>query len=284
MVIDGMNDIDIDIGIGLRAPHYRDFLVHKPKVDWLEVHSENYLAAGGWDVHVLTTLAQDYPISLHGVGMGVGSAQCFSMAHVARIKALVDRIQPFLVSEHLCWGAVQGRVLNDLLPLPYTEEALKVVVEHVDAFQSALGRRVLIENLSAYVQFKHSTMSEVEFLNELVVRTGCGVLLDVNNLYVNQLNHGHSAAEAIEQLNAASVGEIHLAGHCVTDGVVINHHGDRVADAVWDLYQCALKHTGAVPTLIEWDTDVPELSVLLAEAEKARHKASLCCRALEGAQ
>lgn len=269
MAIDG-----VGIGIGLRAPHYRDFLEHKPKVDWLEVHSENYLGQGGWDVHVLTTLAQDHPISLHGVGMGLGSAQGFSMAHVARIKALVDRIQPFLVSEHLCWGAVQGRVLNDLLPLPYTEEALDVVVTHVDILQHALGRSVLIENLSAYVQFKHSTMTEVEFLNELVARTGCGLLLDVNNLYVNQLNHGHSAAQAIAQFNAAAVGEIHLAGHCVLDGVAIDHHGDRVADAVWDLYQCALQHTGAVPTLIEWDTDVPELSVLLAEAETARHKAA----------
>lgn len=277
MTIDG-----IGIGIGLRARHYRDFLEHKPKVDWLEVHSENYLGDGGWDVHVLTTLAQEYPISLHGVGMGLGSAQGFSMAHVMRIKALVNRIQPFLVSEHLCWGAIQGQALNDLLPLPYTEEALNVVVRHVNMVQDALDRSILIENLSAYVQFKHSTMSEVEFLNELVARTGCGVLLDVNNLYVNQLNHGHSAAQAIAQVNAAAVGEIHLAGHCVTDGVVIDHHGDHVADAVWDLYQCALRHTGAVPTLIEWDTDVPALSVLLAEAEIAAHKAAPYWRTLEG--
>ncbi|AXF84381.1 hypothetical protein DTO96_100084 [Ephemeroptericola cinctiostellae] len=276
MAIDG-------VGIGLRAPHYRDFLEHKPKVDWLEVHSENYLGDGGWDVHVLTTLAQDYPISLHGVGMGLGSAQGFSMAHVARVKALVNRIQPILVSEHLCWGAIQGQVLNDLLPLPYTEEALDVVVRHVDMVQNALGRSVLIENLSAYVQFKHSVMSEIEFLNELVARTGCGVLLDVNNLYVNQLNHGHSAVQAIAQVNAAAVGEIHLAGHCVTDGVVIDHHGDRVADAVWDLYQCALNHTGVMPTLIEWDTDVPELSVLLAEAEVAARKAAPYGRAWEDA-
>lgn len=262
------------VGVGLRAPHYRDFLECRPKVDWLEVHSENYLAAGGWDVHVLTTLAQDYPISLHGVGMGLGSVHGFSMAHVARIKALVQRIQPALVSEHLSWGAVQGQALNDLLPLPYTEEALNVVVGHVDAVQHALDRVVLIENLSAYVQFKHSTLSEAEFLNELVARTGCGLLLDVNNLYVNQLNHGDSAMQTIAQLNAAAVGEIHLAGHCVTEHVVIDHHGDHVADAVWDAYQFALRRTGAVPTLIEWDTNVPSLDVLLAEADIARSKAS----------
>lgn len=260
-------------GVGLRAPHYREFLDLRPKVDWLEVHSENYFGAGGWDVHVLTTLANDYPISLHGVGLGLGSAAGFSVEHVARIAALVERVQPALVSEHLCWNALDGRVLNDLLPLPYTQEALTVFVEHLDMLQNALGRQVLIENLSAYVQFQHNTLSETEFLNELVARTGCGLLLDVNNLYVNQLNHGISAADAIAQINAAAVGEIHLAGHFVGEQVVIDHHGDVVCDAVWDLYQTTVQRTGAVATLIEWDNDIPALEVLLGEAEKARAKA-----------
>jgi uncharacterized protein (UPF0276 family) len=269
--------MSIGFGVGLRTPHYREFLENKPTVDWLEVHSENYFGDGGWDVHVLMTLRETYPISLHGVGLGLGSANGISSAHLAKIKALADRVQPELVSEHLCWGNVSGRVLNDLLPLPYTEEALAVIAAHVRQMQDVLGRQVLIENLSSYVQFASSTLSEVAFLNELVAQTGCGLLLDVNNVYVNQCNHGISALDTIHALNLDAVKEIHLAGHCVLDDVVIDHHGDVVADEVWDLYRSVVARMGLVSTLIEWDTDVPDLSVLLAQSDKARdvaHQAS----------
>ena len=261
-------------GVGLRAPHYRQFLNEKPLVDWIEVHAENYFGAGGWDMHVLTTLREHYPVSVHGVGLGLGSATGISSTHLARLATLVERIQPALVSEHLCWGSTERGVLNDLLPLPYSEEALTVLSDNIDQMQNALGRRVLIENLSSYVRFVDDAMSEAVFLNALVKRTGCGLLLDVNNLYVNQLNHGVSAEAAISLIDLTAVGEVHLAGHLVTDDVVIDHHGDCVDDAVWDLYQHVIGRMGAVPTLIEWDTDVPELAVLVAESDKARIKAT----------
>lgn len=260
----------LGFGVGLRAPHYRDFLTTAPAVDWLEVHTENYLGAGGWDVHVLTSLAERYPISLHGVGLGLGSVHGFSVAHLHKVAELVRRLSPALVSEHLCWGATAQQTLNDLLPLPYSESALQLLSERVLHMQDVLQRRLLIENLSSYVNFKHSTMTESDFLNELVARTGCGLLLDVNNFYVNQLNHGADAHTAIHALNLDAVGEIHLAGHFVGDGVVIDHHGDTVADAVWELYRSVIERTGMVSTLIEWDTDIPALDILVAQADKAR--------------
>ena len=260
----------LGFGVGLRAPHYREFLTTAPAVDWLEVHTENYLGAGGWDVHVLTSLAERYPISLHGVGLGLGSVQGFSLEHLHKVAGLVRQTSPALVSEHLCWGATSAQVLNDLLPLPYSESALTLMVERVSQMQDVLQRRVLIENLSSYVNFNHNDMTESEFLNQLVARTGCGLLLDVNNFYVNQLNHGADAHAAIHALDLSAVGEIHLAGHFVGDGVVIDHHGDFVVDAVWDLYKGVIERTGMVSTLIEWDTDIPELGVLVGEADKAR--------------
>lgn len=260
----------LGFGVGLRTPHYHDFLTASPAVDWLEVHTENYLGQGGWDIHVLTTLSERYPISLHGVGLGLGSVCGFSGAHLQRVAALVKRISPALVSEHLCWNATANQVFNDLLPLPYTEEALVLFVERVQQMQEILQRQILIENLSSYVNFSCSTLTEYEFLNELVARTGCGLLLDVNNFYVNQLNHGVDAHAAIHALNLQAVQEIHLAGHFVGDGVVIDHHGDCVADVVWALYRSVIQRTGLISTLIEWDTDVPPLEVLLHETQKAR--------------
>ncbi|HEX7640863.1 MAG TPA: DUF692 family protein [Burkholderiaceae bacterium] len=258
------------VGVGLRAPHYRAFLEQRPPVGWLEVHSENYLERGGWDAHVLEQLRADYPISLHGVGLGIGSASGFSMEHAKRVRDLVLRIDPVLVSEHLCWGAAGSRNLNDLLPMPLTEESLNLVAERVDRIQNMLGRRLLLENVSTYLRFAQDAMSEAEFLARLAARTGCGILLDVNNLYVNQCNHGEDALAALQAIAPASVCEIHLAGHLVTPEAVIDHHGDRVAPEVWDLYRAALRRFGAVSTLIEWDTDLPELAVLLGEAERAR--------------
>jgi uncharacterized protein (UPF0276 family) len=260
----------LGIGVGLRAPHYRDFLEQRPKVDWLEVHTENYFDRGSRDSHVLQQLREHYPISLHGVGLGIGSARGFSARHLERVREVVDRIEPVLVSEHLCWGAVDDRHLNDLLPLPLTPEALDLVCERVHRVQDVLRRRILLENVSTYVRYRADAMGETEFLAEVARRTGCGVLLDVNNLYVNQCNHGEDALQAMRSVEPDSVGEIHLAGHLVTDEAVIDHHGARVDDKVWRLYEHALDRFGSVPTLIEWDTDIPALEVLLAEAQRAR--------------
>ncbi|MCS0613192.1 DUF692 family protein [Massilia kyonggiensis] len=256
-------------GIGLRAPHYRDFLDRRPAVGWVEVHTENFLARAGHDWRVLSAVRRDYPVSLHGVGLGLGAVHGFSEDHLARVAALVRALEPVLVSEHLSWGALRDRQLNDLLPLRLDHEALALVAARVQRVQDVLGRRILVENVSTYVRFAGDAMSEAEFLAELARRTGCGVLLDVNNLYVNERNHGEDAYAAIAALPAGCVGEIHLGGHLVTDDGLIDHHGARVAPPVWDLYRAALARFGAVPTLIEWDTDLPPLDVLLDEAAQA---------------
>ncbi|MCS0583884.1 DUF692 family protein [Massilia pinisoli] len=256
-------------GIGLRAPHYRAFLDDKPAVGWVEVHTENFIARGGHDWHVLRAVRRDYPVGLHGVGLGLGSVHGFSDDHLARVAALVAAIEPALVSEHLAWGALRDRQLNDLLPLPLDGAALDLVATRVMRVQDAIKRRILVENVSTYVRFAADAMSEAQFLAELARRTGCGVLLDVNNLYVNERNHGEDPYAAIEALPRASVGEIHLGGHLVTADGVIDHHGAKVAPPVWDLYRAALARFGAVPTLVEWDTDLPPLAVLLDEAARA---------------
>lgn len=257
-------------GIGLRAPHYRNFLAARQPVGWLEVHSENYFGAGGYDLHVLERLRCDYPLSLHGVGLGLGSALGWDNEHVERLAALADRIQPAVVSEHLCWTSLEGMSLNDLLPLPYTAQALRLVAERVTRVQERLRRAILVENISAYLACAESEMSEGEVLRELVARTGCGVLLDVNNLYVNQANLGVDAVAVMAALAPACVGEIHLAGHQAAGGMLIDTHGARVAPPVWSLYEHALERFGQVATLIEWDTDIPELAVLLEEVARAQ--------------
>lgn len=265
-----LSQMPLGIGIGLRAPHYGELLARPRCADWLEVHSENYFGDGGYDLHVLTQLREHYPISLHGVGLALGSAAGYSLEHLRRLAALVRRVDPALVSEHLCWGTIDCVHLNDLLPLPLTRVALDLMCARVTQMQELLQRRVLIENISSYLRFVSDEYDEAAFLNALAARTGCGILLDVNNLYVNQCNLGIDAAAQIDAIEPAHVGEIHLAGHVVTDMAVIDHHGDRVTDAVWTLYKRALKHCGPMPTLIEWDTDVPALDVLLDEAHRAR--------------
>jgi len=258
-------------GVGLRAPHYRQFLEQRPRAAWLEVHTENYLDQAGADFHVLQSLRRDYAISLHGVGLGLGTARGFQEQHLQRVHSLVQRIEPALVSEHLCWGAVFDRHLNDLLPLALNQAALDLLSARVGRMQDLLQRPILLENVSTYVRFADDAMSEAEFLAALARRTGCGLLLDVNNLYVNQCNHAEDALAAMAAIPPGLVGEIHLAGHLVTPDAVIDHHGAVVADPVWRLYQAALQRFGAVPTLIEWDTDIPALEVLLAEAARAAH-------------
>ncbi|MCW5624076.1 MAG: DUF692 domain-containing protein [Burkholderiales bacterium] len=257
------------VGIGLRAPHYGAFLDGDPAVPWLEVHSENYFGDGGFDLHVLDTVRQRYPVSLHGVGMALGSVDGLSDRHVEHLARLVERVEPALVSEHVCWGRSGDRHFNDLLPMPYTREALALMVERVDALQNRLSRRILIENVSSYLAYAHDDCSEVEFLVELAQRSGCGLLLDINNLYVNAVNHGFDARTALATIPAGVVGEIHLAGHSKADDVLIDDHGSRVGEPVRQLYRSAIDRFGAVPTLIEWDTAIPPLDVLLDEAVRA---------------
>jgi len=259
-------------GIGLRSPHVAEVLATRPAIDWLEVHAENYMG-GGPAVRALERIRRDYPVSIHGVGLSLGSADGLDAAHLERLAGLVERLQPALVSEHLSWSLAGGAYLNHLLPLPYTEEALAVVSEHVDRAQERLSRRLLVENPSSYLRFRHSPMPETEFLNALVRRTGCGLLCDVNNVYVSCQNLGGDAAAYLEAIEPAAVEEIHLAGHAVNDAdgraILIDDHGSRVAEAVWRLHARALARFGAVPTLVEWDTDVPPLAILLEEAAKA---------------
>lgn len=256
-------------GIGLRAPHYERVLTELPDLDFLEVHSENFFHAGGAAMRVLERVRAHYPLSLHGVGLSLASADTLAEAHLDKLVRLVERVEPALVSEHLCWGALDGIHYNDLLPLPYTHEALTLLCERVDHVQTRLGRRILIENLSAYVQFAGSEMSETDFINVLAARTGCGILLDVNNLYVNARNFGFDAEAVLRGVHAHHVGEMHLAGFSEGEHCLIDTHGSHVADEVWALYRTALQHCGAVPTLIEWDTDVPALDVLLEERNHA---------------
>lgn len=257
-------------GVGLRAPHYRAFLEEPPAVGWLEVHSENYFGAGGLHLAVLTRLREDYPVSLHGVGLSLGSTDPLSRVHLEKLKGLIERLEPGLVSEHLSWSSVDGRHLHDLLPLPYTEEALAHLVRRVEAVQAFLGRAILVENPSSYLRFRHSTLAEEAFLAELASRSGCGILLDVNNLYVSAANHGFDPLGYLQRLPAEAVQEIHLAGFERDGDVLIDTHGKAVYPEVWTLYWHALQRFGARPTLIEWDTDLPALSVLLAEAAKAQ--------------
>lgn len=259
------------VGIGLRAPHYQDLLNTRPKtIGWLEVHSENYFADGGTHHRYLTALREHYPISLHGVGLYIGSIDPFDPQHLRSLKHLIKRVEPIRVSEHLCWGAVNGKVLNDLLPLPYTEEALDHFCAKTRQLQDYLGQQILIENPSSYIQFAHSTLSEHEFLVAVAERTGCGILLDVNNVYVSAINHQIDAESYLAAIPKHYVQEIHLAGFEDNGVCLIDSHGSAVADEVWALYQQTIQRVGQQPTLIEWDNDIPELEVLLVEAQHAQ--------------
>ena len=272
--IQRQSPIPAKVGIGLRFPHHQEIADTRPAVAWFEVHTENYMG-GGSPLAYLERIRADYPISLHGVGLSLGSADGLDQAHLSRIRHLMQRIEPGLMSEHLSWSSVGGVYLADLLPLPMTEEALDVVCRHVDQVQGALHRTILVENPSTYLRFRHSVIPEPEFLAELVRRTGCGLLCDVNNIHVSACNHGWDARAYLAALPAAAVGEIHLAGHTVKQmqgGQVlrIDDHASRVIDDVWALYAAALDRFGQVPSLIEWDTNIPHLDVLLDEAAYAQ--------------
>jgi len=265
--------IPASAGIGFRSAHQRALLAERPAIAWLEVHSENYFGDGGAAHAALEKIRRDYPLSFHGVGLSLGSTDSLDRRHLLKLRALVDRYEPGLVSEHLSWSSVGGRYLNDLLPLPATREAVELVVSRVDETQEALGRAILIENVTSYVRFDIAEMPEHCFMSEVAQRTGCGILLDVNNLYVNERNHGTSAAEFVDALPVGSVGEIHLAGHTVHDyggeTIVVDTHDARVCPEVWDLYARAVTRFGRVPTLIEWDSNLPRLAVLIDEARHA---------------
>ncbi|MFC0402357.1 DUF692 domain-containing protein [Paraburkholderia rhizosphaerae] len=256
-------------GIGLRPPHYQQILRERPCVGWFEVHSENYFGAGGQPIHYLERIRDAYPLSLHGVGLSLGSTGRLDTDHLRHLCDLVSRVQPGLVSEHLSWGRVGSNHLNDLLPLPYTEEALDVVCDHIDEVQERLRRQILVENISSYLQFCHSTIPECQFIAIVARRTGCGILLDVNNLYVNQANNGVDPVGYLDALPVDAICEIHLAGHERVGRLLLDTHGARVAAPVWELYARALDRFGPVPTLIEWDTDIPPLEVLLEESSHA---------------
>jgi len=249
-----------------------EVLARRPDVAWFEVHAENYMhdSAG---LAALEQVRSQYPLSLHGVALSLGSAGPLDRRHLDRLKSLADRLDPFLVSEHLAWSAHDGAHFNDLLPLPCTEEALETMSSHVNEVQDVLGRRILVENPSGYLRFRHSTMGEAFFLAELVRRTGCGLLCDVNNIYVSAQNIETDPIEYLALLPAAAVGEIHLAGHAVkivgNRTVLIDDHASRVSDGVWALYREALTRFGCRPTLIEWDADLPDLDTLMSEAARA---------------
>ena len=270
-------------GVGLRSPHISQ-VVKNPqkilkKIGWLEVHSENYYNLGSASFKALLEIRKNFPISLHCVGNSLGSAQKIDLEHLKKLKELIKIIDPFLISDHISWGMVDEKHLNDLLPLPYTKQALAAISKNVEMMQDFLGKEILVENPSAYLAFKNQEMDEAEFVNLLTKKTGCGLLLDVNNIFVSaQNNQGFKPDQYLQKLNKKIVKEIHLAGHSkstIFDGkihkeILIDTHNDLVCDEVWKIYEMAIKRFGNVPSLIEWDQDIPEFEVLLDEAKKAK--------------
>jgi uncharacterized protein (UPF0276 family) len=256
-------------GIGLRAPHHAQVLAEQPAVAWWEVHSENFFSAGGAPLAFLQNIRRDYPVSLHGVGLSLGAVDTLFEAHLAKLAALVERIEPAAVSEHLCWSSAGAQHFNDLLPLPCNDAAIQQAATRISRVQDRLRRPILIENVSSYLTFADSTMAEWDFLVAVAERSGCGILLDINNIYVSASNHGFDAKTYIDAIAADRVGEMHLAGFDHCDDFLIDTHGQPVHAPVWDLYAYALERLGPKPTLIEWDTNIPALAVLQGEAEKA---------------
>jgi uncharacterized protein len=269
----GRGSIPANAGVGLRFRHHLEVLDQRPAAAWFEVHTENYMG-GGSAPAVLDAIRRDYSLSLHGTGLSLGSAEGLDAGHLARVREAVERFEPGFVSEHLSFSVTGGTYLADLLPLPMTEETLGIVCRNVAQAQDCLKRAILVENPSTYLQFRHSTIPEWEFIGEVAKRTGCGILCDVNNIYVSACNHGWKPSAYLAELPVRAVREIHLAGHSVrridaARTIRIDDHGSRVAREVWSLYAEALERFGPLPTLIEWDTDVPPMGVMLAEAAKA---------------
>lgn len=291
-----MNAQTYGFGLGLRPDHYHDFLAAPPpgvapardsqsdptaarRVDWLELVSENYLVPGGKPLAMLDAIRADYPIALHGVSLSIGSTDDLDRDYLARLKALAARAEPMWLSDHLCWTGVNGRNSHDLLPLPYSEEALRHVVARVQQVQDFLGRRLLLENVSSYVEFRDSTLTEWDFLAEVANAADCELLLDVNNIYVSSVNHGFDALAYLDALPAARVRQIHLAGHSDHGDYIVDTHDAPVCDAVWALYAEAVRRFGHVATMIERDDHIPALAELVAELDHARAVAAAVGRA-----
>jgi uncharacterized protein len=260
----------LGFGLGLRVDHYEAILEDRPPVDWFEVLTENYLVPGGKPLSYLMRFRERYPLVMHGVSMSIGSTAPLDLGYLAQVKALAQRVEPAWVSDHLCWTGVAGRNMHDLLPLPYTEEALAHVVDRVRQVQDVLGRRILMENVSSYVGFSQSQLTEWEFLREVATRADCLILLDVNNIYVSSVNHGFDALTYLNAIPAARVQQIHLAGHENHGDYLIDTHDHPVPDPVWELYAAALRHCGPVATMIERDDNIPPLAELVAELGQAR--------------
>ena len=260
-------------GVGLRTDHYRDFIDASPKVDWLEVISENYLVPGGKPLYFLDRIRRDYPMVMHGVSLSIGGSDPFDAEYLKQLKALIDRIQPAWVSDHLCWTGTESLNLHDLLPMPYTQVALRHLTQRLQQVQDALGCPILMENVSSYVTYQADEMSEWEFIAELAKRSGCDLLLDVNNVYVSSVNHGFDPHAFIDAMPARHVRQIHLAGHEDHGSYIIDTHDHPVCDAVWNLYAHTIRRLGMVPTMIERDDNIPPLAELIAELDAARRLA-----------
>lgn len=268
-------------GVGLKAEHYELVLAERPDVGWFEVHAENYMGDGGPAHHYLERIRRDYPLSVHGVGLSIGSDEPLDQAHLKRLKMVVDRYRPEMLSEHLAWSRHGGVFFNDLLPLPYSEQTVARVSAHINEIQDTLGRRMLLENPSTYLAFESSTLAETQFLAEVAGRSGCGLLLDVNNVHVSATNHGFSARDYIDGFPLERVAELHLAGYATDrddDGhkLLIDTHDREVAAGVWRLYSHTLARTGSLPTLIEWDSDIPPWATLFEQACAAERRLAAC--------
>ena len=268
----------LGFGLGLRTDHYEEILAGQTGVDWFELLSENYLVPGGKPLHYLDRIRADYPVVMHGVSLSIGSSDPLDMHYLRALKALAERVSPHWISDHLCWTGVSGTNAHDLLPLPYTEEALAQVVAKVEAVQDYLGRRILLENVSSYVSYKDSELTEWEFLAEIARRADCLILLDVNNIYVSAYNHGFDAAAYLDAIPVERVQQIHLAGHSNCGDHIIDTHDADVIDPVWDLYAKAIARLGPVSTMIERDDHIPPLADLVSELDRARCVAEMALR------
>ena len=257
-------------GLGLRTPHYEAMLNEPHDIDWLEVITENYLVPGGKPLDYLERIRERFPLVMHGVSLSIGSTDPLDFKYLADVRALAARIEPHWISDHLCWTGIEGRNLHDLLPLPYTEEALAAVVARVGQVQDALGRQILLENVSSYLTYQTSEMSEWEFLREVAQRADCAILLDINNIYVSSVNHGFDPLTYLHAIPKSRVRQFHLAGHSDLGGHLIDTHDHAIVEPVWNLYGAAVGHFGTVPTMIERDDNIPELGELVAELDIAR--------------
>ena len=262
---------NLGFGLGLRTDHYETILAEKPPVDWFEVITENYLVQGGKPLYYLDRIRADYPMVMHGVSLSIGGTDALNFNYLRQVKALAARIEPAWISDHLCWTGINGINLHDLLPLPYTEESIRHVVNRVKMVQDFLGCRILLENVSSYISYAHSEMTEWEFLSAVAERADCFILLDINNIYVSAHNHGFDPHDYLDNVPVNRIRQFHLAGHLDCGNIIIDSHGDSVIDPVWSLYETAFRKFGPVSTMIERDDNIPPFDELLAELETARH-------------